>query len=136
MEVKTCRRCGGIFQYLGGKLVCPKCKKKEEEMFQVVKGYLKENVGATLDQVSEDTGVSRGMIEGFLREGRLEVTADSPISLACEICGAPIRTGRLCFKCNNDMSSGFKAVAKEMKPDPVKTEPKHEGERMRYLDHK
>ncbi|MGL5677589.1 MAG: flagellar protein [Cellulosilyticaceae bacterium] len=132
MEVKTCRRCNKMFQYIGGKPICPRCKKKEEELFQVVKAYLRENVGATMEEVSEATGATLGMIQGFLREGRLEVTPDSPIALTCEQCGAKIRTGRFCDKCKNHLSNSLQDAANSMKPTVTKEA--KEKERMRFLD--
>lgn len=133
MEVKSCRKCGKIFQYIAGAPICPRCKKKEEEIFQVVKAFLRENRGATIEEVSEATGASIGMIERYLREGRLEVTPDSPIALSCEQCGAKIRTGRLCDRCRANLSSDLSAAAKSIQDShPVRHE--KDKERMRFLD--
>lgn len=131
MNIKECKRCRRVFQYITGKPICPQCKKAEEEMFQVVKEYLRKNVGANMEEVSEATGASLGMIQGFLREGRLEVTADSPMALGCEKCGATIRSGRLCNKCKDSLSNALQSAANSMKP--VHTAQK-EKERMRFLD--
>ena len=30
---------------------------------------------------------------------------DSPIGIACEVCGATIRTGRYCERCKNDLAN-------------------------------
>lgn len=73
MQVKTCKRCNKLFQYVTGRQVCPKCRKREEELFGQVKDYLRENKGASMEEVSEATGASLGLIQSFLREGRLEV---------------------------------------------------------------
>ncbi len=134
MEVKTCRRCNKMFQYITGKPVCPKCKKEEEVIFQQVKEYLRENVGASAEEVSEATEATISMIQGFLREGRLEVTVDSPLAMTCEQCGTKIRTGRMCDKCKANLANGLSGVAKGMVKVPeVKQEPK---ERMRSLGHR
>lgn len=133
MEVKACRKCGKIFQYISGPPICPRCKKKEEELFQEVKAYLRENKGATMQEVTEATGASAGMIERYLREGRLEVTTDSLISISCEQCGTQIRTGRLCDRCRTNLSSGLSAAAKSIQDShPVRRE--KDKEKMRFLD--
>lgn len=134
MEVKTCKKCGKLFQYITGAPICPRCKKKEEELFQEVKAYLRANKGSTMEEVSEATGASLTMIQRFLREGRLEVTADSPIALSCEQCNAKIYTGRFCDKCKRDMEQGFAAAAKTMTPHQASVE--KEKERMRFLNSK
>lgn len=42
MEVRNCRSCGRLFNYMGAPL-CPACQKKLEEKFQEVKAFLEEN---------------------------------------------------------------------------------------------
>lgn len=137
MDVRVCRRCKKMFQYIAGPTVCPNCIKKEEEFFQLVKDYLKEKPGATMKEVSEQTGVSIPLIENFLRQGRLQVSPDSPIGISCERCGAKITTGRFCTKCSNEMIHDLTDVAKEMEntqKQKLKTE--HQGEKMRFLNSK
>lgn len=132
MEIKACKRCGRMFQYITGKPICPRCKKDEEEIFQKVKEYLRENVGATTQEVCEATGATVGMIQGFLREGRLEVTAHSPLALNCEQCGIKIRTGRMCDQCKAKLGNAFEGAVKSMKT--LKPAEHKEKERMRFLD--
>lgn len=43
MEVRNCRSCGRLFNYMGGAPLCPACQKKLEEKFQEVKAFLEEN---------------------------------------------------------------------------------------------
>lgn len=133
MEVKACRRCGKIFQYITGAPICPKCKKVEEDLFQDVKAYLRENKGASMQEVTEATGASVSMIERYLREGRLEVTTESLISLSCEQCGAKIRTGRLCDKCRSNLSSDLSAAAKSIQ-DSHQVRREKDKEKMRFLN--
>jgi hypothetical protein len=117
--------------------VCPKCKQKEEEMFQVVKEYLRKNPGAAMSIVSEETEVPVSLIESFLRQGRLEVTADSPIALTCEGCGTKIFTGRFCTKCHSGLVNELSGAAKQI-TDAHKLDAAHDGktdktEKMRFL---
>ena len=69
MEVKVCRGCKKIFQYIAGPELCPKCKQSEEEMFQKVKEYLRKHPGANMYEVNQDTGVSATLIDKFLCQG-------------------------------------------------------------------
>jgi flagellar operon protein (TIGR03826 family) len=135
MEVKSCKRCGKLFQYVTGKTVCPDCKKREEELFQIVKDYLREHPGAIIKEVSEETGASIPMIEGFLKAGRLQVSEDSPMSILCEKCGTKIKTGRFCNSCTHEIASQIQGEARDMKQEQVsKLNVNKEKERMRFLD--
>lgn len=135
MEVKNCRKCKKLFNYIGGQPICPNCQRELEEKFQEVKEYLRENPRSTITVISEENDVSVQQIKQWVREERLVFTEDSPVALQCETCGAVIRTGRYCQKCKNDLAHGMqKAIHKE---EPKEEPPKkmiHEKERMRYLD--
>ena len=43
MNVKNCRKCGRIFNYIGGQPICPTCREEAEKKFETVKNYIKEN---------------------------------------------------------------------------------------------
>lgn len=133
MEIRNCRECGRLFNYLSGKPICPECKAKLEDKFAQVKEYIRENGLATMQQVAEDNDVSMKQIKAWIREERLCFSEDSPITIECESCGAPIRTGKYCAACaskiSNNLSQGInKPVKQEVKKDP------RERERMRFLD--
>lgn len=118
LDVRNCRKCGMIFNYIGGAPICPACREKEEEDFQRVKKYLYENPGASLTQVSTELEISVEMIKRFLREGRLEIANDEGnLVLECENCGRSIKTGRFCPDCERNLASGFKSAASQMKLD-------------------
>ncbi|NLP07116.1 MAG: MerR family transcriptional regulator [Clostridiaceae bacterium] len=118
LDVRNCRKCGKIFNYIGGAPICPACREKEEEDFQRVKKYLYENPGASLTQVSTELEISVEMIKRFLREGRLEIANDEGnLVLECENCGRSIKTGRFCPDCERNLASGFKSAASQMKLD-------------------
>ena len=72
-EIKNCRSCGKIFTYMGGQLLCRKCRDIEEEQFKQVKEYLYENPGATITEVAMQLEISVKKIKQYLREGRLEI---------------------------------------------------------------
>lgn len=132
MDVRVCHGCKKMFQYIAGPTLCPRCRQKEEEMFQIVKDYLRENPGANMYEVSQATSVSAALIEKFLREGRLQVSPDSPIALACEKCGRRISTGRLCSECKKEINN----TLNDMKKNLVKAKEDDSSARMRYLNQK
>ena len=65
--------------------------------------YLEDHRGATMQQVAQATGVSMDSIRQFLRDDRIEIIEGSGVLLYCEICRAPIRSGRFCESCQKRM---------------------------------
>ncbi len=134
MNVRNCRSCGCIFNYMSGPITCPSCREKLEKKFQEVKEYIRENKGAGIPEVAEACEVDVAQIRQWLREERLELSSESADVLTCESCGRSIKSGRFCEKCTVNMTKGFQDVLKAGKqtaPKPVKNE--GEGPKMRYL---
>ena len=134
MNVRNCRNCGCIFNYVTGPVICPACREKLEEKFQEVKEYIRDNKGAGIPEVAEACDVEVAQIRQWLREGRLGLTEDAQMYLSCETCGKPIRSGRFCEKCTLNMSRGFQEVlnaGKDTSPRQAKND--GEGPKMRYL---
>lgn len=117
-----------------GPAVCPKCKEAKELKFQEVKQYIVDHSGADIKEVAEECDVDMPQIHQWIREERLQFSDDSPIRIACEGCGAMIRSGRFCDKCKNEMANGFKtAIGKDKKPAPEPQKKTSEGNKMRFL---
>lgn len=134
MDVRTCRNCGKLYNYLG-KITpfCPQCMKELEEKFNQCKTYIKENPGANISKVSEDTGVSIKMLKQWVREERLSFAEGTAVGIECEICGANILTGRFCAKCKQNTASQLNTLLQSGKKEPPKPA-KREGGKMRFLD--
>ena len=81
MDVRNCMMGGRLFNYMGGTPICEACKGKMENDFQRVKEYIRENPGATIQQIAEDNDVTTHQIKQWVRDERLELTPDSPIQL-------------------------------------------------------
>lgn len=136
MEVRNCRSCGRLFNYIGGtyKNLCPACIEILEEKFQEVKKYVEDNPHCSINELSETMEVSVKQIEKWVREERLCFAEDSPIGLDCEKCGKMIKTGRFCDACRNEMQN---QMSKLYKSEPVRRQdiPKKDTtNRMRFLD--
>ena len=136
MNVRNCRGCGRLFNYVAGPPRCPICREKMEEKFQEVKEFIRENPGVSIPEVSEACDVESAQIRQWLREERLQLTEDSPIYLNCEACGANIRFGKYCEKCKFNMANDFNSILHPERHLPEPTHKKPEGSargKMRYL---
>jgi len=135
-DIKNCKRCRKIFMWAMGPQLCEDCKRLEEEDFEKVRRFVREYPGATIQEVSDATEVSQNTIHKYLKEGRLEVTENSPIAIQCENCGARIRSGRFCPKCSavlaRDMMSAGKSLIEEKKPGPGGHDQGTENRGLRY----
>lgn len=119
MELKNCKRCNKLFQYVVGKPICPLCKQREEEAFQLVKDFLRENPKSSLAEVHQETKVSIKQIEEFIREERIEVSKQSYIVIHCERCGEAIYTGKYCSHCKTLLSNELKSTANALNNDKM-----------------
>lgn len=133
MEVRTCRSCGRLFNYVSGPARCPACADALEKKFQEVKTYIWNNKNATLGQISEDNDVSTGQLRQWVREERLSFSDDSPVGLDCEMCGAVIKTGRYCASCRNKINANLSTVLKPKEEKPKRKDYHDTKNRMRYL---
>ncbi len=134
MEVKNCKECKRLFNYISGPRICEACKKAMEEKFEAVREYIRDNPGATIQQVAEENEVPTQQIHQWVREERLEFSSDSPITFECESCGTKIRTGRYCDSCKRKTADSFSRTMKGMavsKPD-LDSSSKNSN-RMRFL---
>lgn len=135
MNVRNCRKCGKLFNYVSGPPICPACREAEEAKFQEVKKYVQDHPGAAVAEVAEVCEVTTNQIQAWLRDERLELCEGSGIALTCEKCGASILTGRYCNRCKAAMAERLESSIR--KPKPVKKEkPKDvkENPKMRFLN--
>lgn len=115
-EIINCEKCGRMFQSAAGVKRCGRCRESDDDMYKVVREYIYDNPGATVPEVSEATDVPEKKILNFLREGRLETKGDTML-IECEKCGDPIPTGKMCDKCNQELTKGLRDMAKQMQQD-------------------
>lgn len=133
MDVRNCKSCGRLFNYVG-RNICPSCAKKLEERFDMVKKYIRENPGATIGEVAENNDVSVNQIRNWIREERLELSKESPIGIECERCGKLIRVGRMCEACKKAAANDLKEATRSAVAQPVKQNNSDTKNRMRYLN--
>ncbi len=133
MNIRNCKLCGKIFNYVSGPIMCPSCRDSMEAKFQEVKEYIREHKGVGIAEVAEACEVDAAQIRQWLKDDRLEVTEDSAIFLSCESCGAPIRSGRFCEKCKGDVSKGLNDIVKAHRAAKAPVRKKDDPARMRFL---
>lgn len=134
MEVRNCKDCGKLFNYMGGVPVCTACSNKLEEKFAEVKAYIYDNPNCNINQVAEDNDVSVQQIKHWIREERLSFSDSSDIGIECEKCGVMIKTGRFCQKCKRNLEASFgNMYQKKVVAAPAKKKSGGDA-RMRFLD--
>lgn len=133
MDVRNCKNCGRLFNYISGSPVCPACKEELEKKFNQVKEYIREHGKAGIQQIADDNDVDVKQIKQWIREERLIFAQDSPVMIECENCGAPIRSGKYCPQCIGKMTNN---LAKGIKQAPTQevTKEMRDKDRMRFLD--
>ena len=62
MNVRNCRSCGNIFNYVVGQVICPACREKMEQKFQEVKEYIRSHKGVGINEVAEACDVDVAQI--------------------------------------------------------------------------
>ncbi|KNY28631.1 MerR family transcriptional regulator [Pseudobacteroides cellulosolvens] len=133
-DIRNCKRCGQIFNYVG-KQICPDCLKVDEDDFKRVKEYLYKYPGTSMSKVSEDLEISMQKITRYLREGRLEIVGDEAnMVLSCEGCGKSIRSGRFCDACSGGLAKDFQKTAAEINETIASSPTGNKGFEMRFLN--
>lgn len=130
MELKNCRNCKKLFNYITGEPLCNGCKSAMEEKFQVVKEFVRENPGMNINEVAEECDVTVKQIKRWVREERLAFSDDSLVGLDCERCGKMIHSGRFCNDCAGGLKNAFNEAYKKETQGPRKTA----GGKMRFLE--
>lgn len=134
MNVRNCRKCGRLFNYAIGPIVCPGCKEALDAKFKEVKEYIQKHPGCSMNDVAQDCEVETSQIQQWLREERLEFTNDSMVQLSCESCGTSIRSGRYCDKCKAELTNGFRsAIQTQRQAQPEPTKNTSDKNKMRFI---
>jgi flagellar operon protein (TIGR03826 family) len=134
MTIRNCKKCGKIYQYDGTHKICMECRRKEEENFEKVKEYLRDNPKANINTVSEKTGVPKKEIIEFIKNDRLIAEdMEIDITIKCDRCGKEIKHGKYCDSCIADMKEEIESIKKE-KEAKDKKKPRRRKENMHVSD--
>ena len=111
---RVCKKCGGVMIFKGvGEYHCEDCGAVDYDDYGKVRMYMEEHHGATAAQIEDAVGVSQRAIRQMLKDGRLEVTADSRTFLHCELCGKAIRYGQYCPECETAIHRNLESKQRE-----------------------
>ncbi|HHT96594.1 MAG TPA: flagellar protein [Clostridiales bacterium] len=133
MDVRNCKSCGRIFNYLSGAPLCPGCLKILEDKFDKVKEFVYKNPNVGISEVAEAGEVSVSQINQWIRDERLSFSENSDIGIDCESCGTTIRTGRFCKSCKNGLTRDLQS-AYPTRPAANTYQTTDEKSKMRFLD--
>lgn len=112
MNLGNCPRCGRLYA-LGFRELCSDCFKEIEGEYKACADYLRETRGATMQEVSDVTGVTVRQIIKFIREGRVSIANAPNMSYPCEVCGIPIRESNMCDSCRARLTKELKSAAQD-----------------------
>jgi len=62
MDVRNCKGCSRLFNYIGGQPLCPECIKDLDVKFDEVRDYVYDHPRAPIQQVAEENDVSIAQI--------------------------------------------------------------------------
>lgn len=123
MEVKVCKNCRRLFNYIYGPELCQDCIiivsnhdkeqtnkestvtineliREDKEKHTKVKDYIMVHPKATIVQISKANEISAAKLLEWIREDRLEFSEDSKDAwFECAKCGKKIKSGRMCYQC-------------------------------------
>lgn len=110
MALANCPRCGKLFnRHI--RTICDTCHAGIEQDYEKCFKFLKDHKGVTINELSEATGVTVQQITKFIQEGRISKAVAPNLTYPCEMCGAAIRDGKICFNCQNKLKKGFEGPA-------------------------
>ena len=133
MDVRNCRNCGRLFNYIGGPNICQACRDEAEKKFANVKEYIQDNPRSSMQEISDANDVTTNQIRQWIREERLQFSDDSPIGIECESCGAIIKTGKYCEACKNKMANSLNDAIKKPEPTPEPPKKQPTSNKMRFI---
>lgn len=136
MDVRNCKMCGKLFNYMGsGRQICSGCASKLEEQFFEVREYVRDHKDAGINEVAEEFDLPVSQIKQWIREERLAFSENSQIGIECENCGALIKTGRFCKDCKNKLANGLSGSVARPKPvEPEKKSGTNTRGQARFMD--
>lgn len=112
MVAKNCPRCGKVFTMVSDP-ICKPCMKEEEEIFEKVREFVKENQNSSIKEVSDACEVSTKKILQYIRDGKLEAGIGMTGEILCSKCGRPIVTGRMCDTCRVETGNQVKDMKEQ-----------------------
>ncbi len=134
-----CSKCKGRLKYIGGGYYeCYDCGNREVDDFGKIKDFIEDYGPSPAIVIAEQTDIPIDLVNGMLREGRLEIPEGSDVYIECESCGCSIRFGRYCPDCIKKRTSNLNGIFfnPEMGEKPQNNPKKGETGKLRFLDYR
>ena len=113
-KLRNCTECGRAFIAVSNEKLCRECQIKEEAKKTEVLAYVRENQGASIQEVIDNTGVSEKLVRQMIREGLFSNIDREDFYYPCNSCGRPIRSGTYCADCLSRLRKETKKMADQM----------------------
>jgi uncharacterized protein len=107
----NCIKCGKLFLKIRD--ICQDCFQKQEDQFILVNDYLRNHKNSTIQDVSDETGVSIAQIRLFILANRIQVNLFPNLSYPCDTCGSQIKEGKKCQSCIDTIKEFSKQIEKD-----------------------
>ncbi len=135
MEIRNCRKCRRLYNYVGSATkYCPACQAETENKFHEVKEFITKHPGVGIKEVSAAMDVDTAQIRQWIREERLVLSNACEGEITCEKCGVCITTGRYCESCKVLMTNTLRSAYHKGTAVPEQKKINRDGNRMRFLD--
>jgi uncharacterized protein len=106
----NCIKCGKLFLKIRD--ICQDCFQKQEDQFVLVNDYLRNHKNSTIQDVSDETGVSIAQIRQFILANRIQVHYFPNLYYPCDTCGSQIKEGKKCHSCLATINELSKQIEK------------------------
>lgn len=102
LVIANCKRCESLFNKVLHD-ICPNCLQEDQERFEQVRDYLKDNRYAKLVDIVRDTHVLIEEITDMIEQGKLVLVDFPNLTIECQGCGLPTQDGAYCSTCKSEM---------------------------------
>ena len=109
-NVKTCERCGRLFESFLESKHCKECMRLLEERLDSVKRFLEVHDTASMEEVAVALKTDRKQIISWMRENRLSFPEEAGVTIPCVNCGSPIHMGKYCAICKAQLKEDLESV--------------------------
>ena len=114
-KLRNCIQCGKVFLSKDREELCADCRAAYYQLEELVKEFVKDHPGSTVNEVSEATTVSKKLIQKMMREGVfMDIPMGDNFMYACASCGKPIKTGTYCTSCLTRLRRETQQAAERM----------------------
>ena len=114
LNIRNCARCKKIFVPTSNEKICADCRAAELEMEEVVKSYVRDNPGITVNQLIEGSGAPAKLVWRMIEEGQFENSGLKDANYPCSNCGKIITRGTYCEECLDKLKTKAQKFAAAM----------------------